>query len=115
MAILPSYDAAGLVLSILSLSFVVPILFIFRHYFRGLDFLQMTYFFATAMGATSFAAKLGTSVVNFGYNFLSFCSDQDFVCSQGFQLSFGAVLAGVIIFFFLVVVFQKCCRPDIRF
>lgn len=115
MSIVPNYSTPGLVYSIVGLSAVAPIVFIFRHYFRGLEFMQMAYYFAATMAATTFSSKLGTSLANFNYNFLTFCESGDLVCSLGFQLSFASCLVGVLIFFFIVVVFQKCCRPHIRY
>ena len=115
MTVLPSYQIAGIVYSIVCLSVVVPILFFFRQYFRGLDFLQMSYYFGTIMAAASFSTNLSTSVVAFNYNFLTFCSSGDIVCTLGFQLSFGVVLVGIILLLLISVLFMKCCGKSTSF
>lgn len=48
-SVMPDYDTPGRVYSIVSLSLVVPVMFLFRQYFRGLDFMQMSYIFGLAM------------------------------------------------------------------
>lgn len=115
MTILPDYNTTGVVFSIVGLSAVVPVLFLFRHYFRGLDFVQVSYFFAATMLPSAFSNTLGTSLVNFDYNFLLFCSSGDLVCSLGFQLSFGVAVAGALLFLLLVVSIVKCSKPHVKF
>jgi hypothetical protein len=115
MAVLPSYQTAGIVYSIVCLTLVVPILFFFRHYYRGLDFLQMAYYFGAVMATASFSTNLSTSVVAFNFNFFSFCTTGDFVCTVGFQLSFGAVLVGLIFLFLFSTLFMKCCGKNPSF
>lgn len=72
-SIIPEYSTAGLVFSIVSLTLVVPVLVMFRHYFRSLDFLQMAFFFAKVMYEDAFSLKLFVSVFNFDRNFYNFC------------------------------------------
>lgn len=115
MAVLPSYQLAAIIYSIVCLAVVVPVLFFFRHYFRGLDFLQMSYYFGLIMATTSFSTNLYTSVVAFNYNFLTFCTSGDVVCTLGFQLSFGVVLVGIILFFLISILFMKCCGKATSF
>jgi hypothetical protein len=115
MSIVPIYSTPGVAFSIVGLVGVAPICFIFRHFFRGLEFMQMAYYFAATMAVSTFSANLGTSLANFNYNFLTFCESGDLVCSLGFQLSFASCLVGALIFFFVVVMLQKCCRPHLRY
>lgn len=114
--VVPSYSVASSIYSIASLSLVVPVLFIFRQYFRSLDFMQMSYIFALAMYPSAFSANLSTSFVNFNYNFLSFCSGNDLVCTLGFPLSFGIVVGGFLLLIAFFIGLQKCCgKPKVEF
>ena len=90
MAIFIEYSTAAIILSIAALSIAPVVLFFFRHYYRGLDFLQMCYLFAMLMADTTFSSHLGTASLQFNKNILTFCTDGDYVCSNGFLLSFGA-------------------------
>jgi hypothetical protein len=117
MTVVPDHETPGLVYSIIGLSLVVPICFMFRQYFRGLDFLQMAYLFSglMAFSSSTFSTNLSVSVVNFNHNFLTFCSAGDVVCTQGFQLSFTVCSAGLLFLLFIVVSFEKCRRPELRY
>ncbi len=77
--------------------------------------MQMAYYFALAMNASAFSASLNTARVGFDLNFLTFCNSGDFVCSNGFALSFGVVLAGVMVLIFIFVTIQKLCGKPIEF
>jgi hypothetical protein len=70
----------------------------------------MSYWFAVAMNSAAFSYSLTTSDIAFNLNFLTFCSTGDFVCNNGFALSFAAALVGVMIIIWLFVVLQNCCR-----
>lgn len=107
-SVIPNYDTPGKVYSIVSLSLVVPVMFFFRQYFRGLDFMQMSYIFGLAMYTTSFSTHLGISFADFNYNFLTFCTNGDIVCTLGFQLSFGCVLVGLILLFAIFIGLHRC-------
>lgn len=108
-SVVSSYSVPSSIYSIASLSLVVPVLFIFRQYFRSLDFVQMSYIFALTMYPTAFSAHLSTSFVNFNYNFLNFCSGTDLVCTLGFPLSFGIAVGGFLLLIAIFIGLQKCC------
>ncbi len=72
-SVVPNYSIPGTVYSIVPLSLVVPVMFMFRQYFRSLDFMQMSYLFGLAMYSASFSTHLTISFAGFNYNFLSFC------------------------------------------
>lgn len=107
-SVIANYSTPGSVYSIISLSLVVPIMFMFRHYFRSLDFMQMSYLFGLTMYATSFSSNLTITFTSFSYNFYSFCSAGDVVCTLGFQLSFGSVLIGFLLLIAIFIGFQRC-------
>lgn len=115
MAILGSYLIIAQIYSILCLSLVVPVQFIFKIQFRSLDFLQMCYFFSSLMSFNCFSSNLGSSISNFNSNFLTFCQSGDIVCTLGFQLSFAAVIVGIMLLILIIVAFQKCSQPHIRY
>lgn len=106
--IIPNYSIPGTIYSITSLSLVVPIMFVFRQYFRSLDFMQMSYLFGLTMYSTSFSSNLTISFTGLNYNFLTFCSTGDIVCTLGFQLSFGCVLIGFLLLTAIFIVLQRC-------
>lgn len=114
-AVLPVYNGPAITMSIISLSMSPITVFMFRQYFRSLQFLQMAYYFAVTMWTIAFSGHLWTSVVAFDKNILTFCTDGDIVCTIAFPLSFGVVLVGVIIFFFIIFIFQRCCKPELEF
>ena len=115
MPVVVSYQEAAVVMSIWALSVTPLVLLFFRHYFRGLDFLQMCYLFAITMAPTSFSSYLTTAMIAFNKNLLLFCKDGDFVCSNGFPLSFGACLVAFLVVSFIFVSLQKCCNKSIEF
>lgn len=105
MTIVPDHSVAGLIFSIISLAAVVPVCFMFRHYFRSLDFMQFVYLWAVLLGASSatFGNNLNNTWVPWNYNFLSFCTAGDLVCTTGFQLSFTICLVGVLLLLLFIV------------
>lgn len=107
-SVVSNYSIPGTIFSITSLSLVVPVMFIFRQYFRSLDFMQMSYLFGLAMYSTSFSANLTISFVGFSHNFLTFCNSGDIVCTLGFQLSFGCVLLGFLLLVAIFIGLQRC-------
>lgn len=113
MAVVVEYNTAAIVLSIFALSVSPIVLLFFRHYYRGLDFLQMCYLFAILMANTTFSSRLTTAMLDFNKNLLTFCTTGDFVCNNGFRLSFGACLLGVLALTFFFVMLQKCCNKSI--
>jgi len=115
MGFLPYYNSPAIIMSIVSLTAVVPVLCIFRQYFRGLDFLQLSYFLATAIINTSFSSYLYTSIAGFNKSFLTFCTYPDLACMLGFQISFGIVIVGLMFLFFLVATIQKCSKPQLTY
>ena len=114
-SVVPNYSTPGTVFSIISLSLVVPVMFMFRQYFRSLDFMQMSYLFGLAMYSTSFSTNLTASFTNFGKNFLSFCTKGDLVCTLGFQLSFASVLIVVLLLMAIFVALHRCGKKDLEF
>lgn len=102
--VVTNYSAPGAIFSITSLTLVAPVMFMFRQYFRSLDFIQMSYLFGLAMYSNSFSTYLNISFIGFDYNFFTFCTKGDLVCTLGFQLSFGSVL---ICFLFLIAIFVR--------
>lgn len=113
MAVVVEYESAAQILSIAALSVTPVILLFFRHYYRGLDFLQMCYLFAILMANSTFSSNLTTAVLAFNQNFFTFCTNGDYVCTNGFTLSFGACLIGVLVVTFFFVLLQKCCNKSI--
>lgn len=114
-SIVPTYNVPGTAFSIAALAAIVPVMIMFKQYFRSLDFLQMSYFFSITMFATAFSSNLSASIANFQYNFLSFCSSGDLICTTGFQLSFGIVVAGFLLISLLFTLIRKCCKPELTF
>jgi hypothetical protein len=106
-SVIPNYSVPGTVYSIISISLVVPIMFMFRHYFRSLDFMQMSYLFGLVMYSSSFSSNLTISFTGFGYNFFP-CTTGDIVCTLGFQLSFGSALIGFLLLIAIFVGLQRC-------
>ena len=115
MAVVVSYEGAAIVLSIFALTVTPLVLLFFRHYYRGLDFLQMCYLFAVTMAPTSFSTHLTTVMLMFDKNIFTFCTPSDFVCSNGFILSFTAILLGILVITFIFVLMQKCCNKSIEY
>ena len=111
-AIITDYTTAALVFSILSLALIVPVLITYRHYFRSLDFLQMSFIFAASMYKKAFSSKLYVSMMNFNHNLFTFCTTGDMVCTLGFQLSFGVILLGIILLARIFLSIKKCCGPS---
>ncbi len=114
MAVIPSvYEGIGLGFSIAGLALVVPLLFLFKQYFRFLDHVQFIFLYwgILATTYTTFGSFLSASWSRFIPNFLSFCSAKDFVCTSGFALSFTICLLGAILLLFLIVMFEKCRKP----
>ncbi len=105
MVILTEHDRVGLGFSITGLALVLPVCFMFKHYFRSLDYIQLSYLFAAILGFSSntFSRDLDDSWVNFSNNFFSFCTTGDVVCTLGFQLSFTICLLGAILILLLIV------------
>ena len=116
MTVISDYSSPAIVFSIIGLAVAAILPIFFRQYFRGLEFLQMSYYFALAMNASAFSASLNTARVGFSnLNFLTFCTSGDFVCSNGFALSFGVVLSGVMVLVFIFVAIQKLCGKAIEY
>ena len=101
--------------SIVGLSIAPLLPLFFRRYFRGLEFLQMCYLFAAVMNTSAFSGRLGTAMINFNKNLLTFCTSGDFICSNGFALSFAAVLVGVLLLAFIFVLFRRCCGRKVDY
>ena len=95
--------------SICGLIFVIPICFVFRQYLRFLDHLQILYLLYVTITPqqTIFSSFLGTSWINFSYNFYSFCQGEDFVCTCGFPLSFATCLAGALVILWIVILVEQ--------
>lgn len=106
--VIPNYSLPGAIFSITSLALVVPVMFMFRQYFRSLDFIQMSYLFGLSMYSTSFSTYLNISFIGFDYNFFTFCRKGDLVCTLGFQLSFGSVLVVFLLLIAIIVRIQRC-------
>ena len=102
-------------MSIAALAITPIVLFFFKHFYRALDYLQMCYLFAISMAPLSFSSQLYTAMLEFNKTFFNSCTTGDFVCSNGFRLSFGLVVIGVIAVSFLFVAFQKCCNKSIEY
>lgn len=115
MAIISNYHAPAVVMSIIALSVTPLIVLFFRIYYRGLEFLQMAYLFAFVMAQQAFSNKLTTAMVQFDRSFFNSCTTGDFVCTNGFALSFGAVLAAILGLTFLFVSIQKCCNKTVEY
>lgn len=115
MSIVTSYDGPAVVLSVVALAVTPVILLFFRHYFRGLDFLQMCYLFAVTMATTTFSSHLTTAMLMFDRTLFNSCTAGDFICTNGFPLSLGVVLLALILFTFIFVAIQKCCGKGIEF
>ena len=47
-SIITNYQTPAFIISVVSLTLIVPILLIYKQYFRSLDFLQMSFIFAAA-------------------------------------------------------------------
>ena len=54
-------------------------------------------------------------MVSFDKNILTFCTTGDYVCSNGFALSVGAILSGLLLITFIFVSIQKCCGKAIEY
>ena len=106
--IIADYVTPAHVFSIFSLSVIVPILLVYRHYFRSLEFLQMSFIFAASMYKTAFSSKLFISMNNFDPNFLNFCTTGDMICKLGYQLSFGIILLAIILLIRIFVTLKRC-------
>lgn len=102
-----AYEGVGLGFSIAGLTLVVPLLFLFKQYFRFLDHLQFVFLYWGILAPvyTTFGSFLSASWSKFIPNFLNFCTANDFVCTSGFALSFTICLLGAIILLFLIVTF----------
>jgi|JI9StandDraft_1071089.scaffolds.fasta_scaffold244271_1 hypothetical protein len=115
MTVLPDYRSPAIVISIVALSVTPLVLLFFRVYYRGLDFLQMCYLFAISMASTAFSSQLTTAMIAFNRTFFTTCTAGDFVCTQGFPLSFASVLIGILLVTFIFVAIQKCCGKAIDY
>lgn len=71
----------------------------------------MSFLFASVMNTAAFSSYLTTAMISFNKNLLVFCTSGDFVCSNGFPLSFAAVLVALLLLIFVFISFRKCCRP----
>lgn len=107
-SIITNYQTPAFIISVVSLTLIVPILLMYKQYFRSLDFLQMSFIFAAAMYKTAFSSQLYVSMVNFSRNLLTFCQSGDVVCTLGFQLSFGVILFGFILLVRIFVSIKRC-------
>ena len=107
----------GLGYSITGIALVIPICFGFRQYFRFLDHLQIFYllFLSLGSGTKIFSSYLDSSWVLFPHNFYVFCSSGDLVCTVGFPLSFTSCLIAFLLIMRIIVAFEKCRKPEIRF
>lgn len=111
-------DGLGIGFSIAGLALVLPLCFLFRTYLRFLDHLQLFMAFSLGLGTTStiFSNKIKYSWAAFNKNFLNpVCQDGDFVCTAGFQLSFGSCLLVFLLIMRIIVFFQARRRKDVRF
>lgn len=115
MTLSSDYQTIALAYSITALSIAPLLPLFFRQYFRSLEFLQMCYLFASVLNTSALSSKLTTAVVSFDKNILTFCTTGDYVCSNGFPLSFGVILAGILIITFIFVSIQKCCGKAIEY
>jgi hypothetical protein len=104
MSFIPNQNIIGQALAIAGLSLVAPSSYLFRSFSRTLDFAQMLYVFSIAYAptATIFSSNLGYSFLSFMPNFLTFCTQGDYVCTNGYLLSPGAVWLGLVILTFIV-------------
>lgn len=75
----------------------------------------MCYLFALTMNPTAFSGYLTTAMVKFNKNILTFCTTGDFVCTNGFQLSFAVILFGLLLVTFFFVQFRRCCGKAIEY
>ena len=108
--VMPSYRGPAIIMSVISLSMAPIVVLMFRQYFRALEFLQMAYYFANTMWTIAFSATLYTSVVDFDKNILTFCDEGDLICTLAFPLSCAVVAIGLVIFLFIIYLFQRCCK-----
>ena len=75
----------------------------------------MCYLFASVLNTLAMSNKLTTAMVSFNKNILTFCTTGDFICSNGFALSFGVILVGILLLTFIFVSIQKCCGKAIEY
>jgi hypothetical protein len=114
------YNQVGFAFSIAGLAAVVPILFLFKQYFRFLDHVQLVFLYWVIISpqSSTFGSHLKSSWVYFIPNFLTFCNSQDsqdIVCAIGGQLSFTVCLLGAIIITFFIVAILKCKKSSVKY
>ena len=109
------YNKLAHVLSAFSLLANPVIHHFFGHNFRALDFLQMFHLSGNLTASGSFSSNLSTAFLDFNQTFFPNCTPGDFVCTNGFRLSFGVVLIGVLLVTFLFVKLLKCCNRTIDY
>lgn len=101
----------------------MPAVFILRTYLRFMDHLQLLYLFALTVTISSFnttgtifSSYLKVSWVDFPHNiFEYFCVENDFICTAGFQLSFGACLLVFLLLMRIIVSIERCKNGEFRF
>ena len=110
MPVFTEYQGPAILFSVTSLIATPVILFFFRQYYRGLDYLQMCYIFGILMANGSFSASLSASMLDFDHSFFkSSCQQGEFACGAGVQLSFLIILVAVLIGAFVFAKFQEKC------
>lgn len=105
--------------SIVAIAFTVPIVFVFRQYFRLLDYVQLVYLFSVAFPADDIFSKylsLGFGQFSSNLSLLSsLCTSGSFICVTGFQLSYCACVAGSILLLGFIVMLVKCKKSGVGF
>lgn len=106
-------DILGLAFSIVGLAFIIPILFVFKQYFRFNTHMQFLYLFYIAFAPTAaiFSSYAEISWAAITQNFYIFCTSGDLVCTLGFQLSYTSCLVGTILLALIITKIVACKKP----
>jgi hypothetical protein len=104
------HEGVGLAFSIIGLTLVVPILFLFKQYFRFLDHVQLVYLYAITLAPNTapFARHLHDSWTLFFPNFfVNECSAGQMLCVVGYAISFTVCIVALTVIIFGAVAIQK--------
>ena len=110
-------DILGLVFPIIGIALVIPILFVFKQYFRFHDHMQFLYLFYIAFASSSMIFSTYTEIAwaAIPENFYIFCVTGDLVCTLGFQLSYTSCLVVAILLALIITKIVACKKPEAVF
>ncbi len=115
--IVPAQNIIGIVFSAYGLALIWPIVFVFKQYFRVLDYMQFMFIWGLVIlnTTTVFSDHLGVSCWTFFPSFFSsLCFTGDLLCTAGGQMTWTVCFVGAFLILMIIVNIMKCRRQNLK-